>query len=393
MRVPFLHFRTLLAAALMFGFGPGGAALGAGSKQVQIIDPNFNMVAFTMTIPAGWNFQGTVLLSPGCGSDLSLVAYRVWSDDMRYGVQRMPGVSWFTENDAKAAASQKCKTMEAMTADEYGKMVLPVLRPGYKLLSVNTAPQAASMADSTAKMEAALAANADRLHLPHPRYSSDAKELRVEYMLGNQPEEEFLQVMEQVSETPTSAIVSRPGQVLRTAWVMKRKTDAWIVAERAPKGQLDAARAQLEAIRTSLKESPEWDKKVAEWLQDRSNAVIRQGWAITNASLKLSAERYAALRAKGEAFNDNMRAQGDKRLAEAAELRDARGRRTADKVDYLLDQQYYVNPSNGRTSTISTTYTNNWQNGMGDKVLTNIQGYDPNGEVPGNWTQLQPIKH
>jgi hypothetical protein len=212
-------------------------------------------------------------------------------------------------------------------------------------------------------------------------------------MMGNQPEEEFLQVMEQVNETPTSAIVSRPGQVLRTAWVMKRKTDTWIVAERAPKGQLDAARAQLEAIRTSLRESPEWDKKMVEWLQDRTNAVIRQGWAITNASLKVSAERYAALRAKGEAFNDNMRAQGDKRLAEAAELRDARGRRTADKVDYLLDQQYYVNPSNGRTSTISTTYTNNWQNGLGDKVLTNIQGYDPNGEVPGNWTQLQPIKH
>jgi hypothetical protein len=393
MRVPFLPFRTLLVAALVFGFQQGGAALGAGGKEVQIIDPNFNMVAFTMTIPAGWNFQGTVLLSPGCGSDLSLVAYRVWSDDMRYGVQRMPGVSWFTENDARAASSQNCKTMEAMTAEEYGKMVLPVLRPGYKLLRVNTAPQAASLAQSTTQMEAALGANADRLHQPHPRYSSDAKELRVEYMMGNQPEEEFLQVMEQVNETPTSAIVSRPGQVLRTAWVMKRKTDTWIVAERAPKGQLDAARAQLEAIRTSLRENPEWDKKMAEWLQDRTNAVIRQGWAITNASLKVSAERYAALRAKGEAFNDNMRAQGDKRLAEAAELRDARGRRTADKVDYLLDQQYYVNPSNGRTSTISTTYTNNWQNGLGDKVLTNIQGYDPNGEVPGNWTQLQPIKH
>jgi len=96
---------------------------------------------------------------------------------------------------------------------------------------------------------------------------------------------------------------------------------------------------------------------------------------------------------QSQEFNANMRAQGDRRNEEFKQQQARKTAHTADEVDYILDQQYYVNPANGQTSTISTTYTNNWQNGAGQQVLTNIQGYDPNGQVSGNWTQLQPIQH
>jgi hypothetical protein len=374
-----------------FCAGPSG--LGGPTKQVTITDPTFNMVAYTLTIPANWNFQGAVMTGPGCDMDQSIVAYRVWSDDLRYGVQRMPTVSWYTVQDSRTILGPKCKKMASMTADEYGKMVLPTLRPGSTVTSVATAPQASGLAANDKQMDATLGANADRLHMPHMKFSSDARQIRVEYLMGKQAEEEFLQVMEQVTESPSSTMVSKPGQVLKTQWMMTRKTDTWIVAERAPKGQLDAATAQLEAIRMSLKVNPAWDQKVSDWMKDRSNAAIRQSWAVTNASLKASAQQHDALMANSKAFNDNMKAQGDKRNAEFRQQQDAKTRHTADEVDYILDQQYYVNPQNGTKSTISTTYTNNWQNGAGDQVLTNIQGYDPNGTVQGNWTQLQPIKH
>jgi hypothetical protein len=395
---PSLHLSITLALALVAGLTgchPANAAGPSGAtKQVEIRDPNFNnMVAYTLTIPANWNFQGAVMTGPGCDFDQSIVAYRVWSDDLRYGVQRMPTVSWYTVQDARTVLGPKCKKMAAMGADEYGKMVSPIVRPGSKVISVTTAPQAPSLAENAKQLEASIGANADRLGMPHAKYSSDAKELRIEFMMGKDPEEEFLQVMEQISETPSSTIVSRPGQVLKTQWMMTHKTDAWIVSERAPKGQLDSARLQLEAIRTSLKENPEWDQKVAAWMKNRSDAAIRQSWAITNASLKASQQQHDAMMKRGQEFNDNMRAQGDKRNAEFRQQQAAKSAHTADEVDYILDQQYYVNPASGQTSTISTTYTNNWQNGTGQQVLTNIQGYDPNGQVAGNWTQLQPIKH
>lgn len=393
-------FRSLPCIGLALALGlvtavPARAGwLGGGAtKDVQIMDPNFQMVAYTLTIPADWNFQGAVMTGPGCDVDQSIVAYRAWSDDLRYGVQRMPTVAWFTVQDERTVLGTRCKKMGPMGAEAYGRTVLPILRPGASVLAVTTAPQAASMIESNKQMEAQLAANADRLHLPHPHYESDAKQLRIQYLLGKEPEEEFLQVMEQISETPQSTIVSRPGQVLKTQWMTTRKTEAWIVAERAPKGQLDAATPRLEAIRSSLRANPEWLKKVTEWMQDRTNASIRTSWAITNASLKAGQQQHDAMMERGREFNARMQADGERRNADFAAQQDAKTRHTADVVDHILDQQYYVNPSTGRTSTISTTYTNNWENGGGDKVLTNLQGYDPNGLVQGNWTQLQPIKH
>lgn len=386
--------QALALAAVASGPAQAGlSGIGSATKEVQIIDPNFQMVAYTLTIPADWNFQGTVMTGPGCDVDQSIVAYRVWSDDLRYGVQRMPSVSWYTVQDERTVLGPKCKKMGAIGAEEYARAILPVLRPGATVLAVTTAPQAASMIEGNKQMEVQLAANADRLHLPHPHYSSDAKQLRVEYLMGKEPEEEFLQAMEQISETPQSTIVSRPGQILKTQWMMTHKTEAWIVAERAPKGQLDAATPKLEAIRASLRSNPEWEKKLVAWMQDRTNASIRASWAITNASLKASQQQHDAMMERGRAFNEKMQADGDRRNAQFAAQQDAKTRHTADVVDHLLDQQYYVNPSTGRTSTISTTYSNNWENGGGDRVLTNIQGYDPNGLVQGNWTQLQPIKH
>src|SRR5450759_876690 len=35
-------------------------------KTVDLIDPMFNMVAYTVTIPANWRYEGTVLHGPGC---------------------------------------------------------------------------------------------------------------------------------------------------------------------------------------------------------------------------------------------------------------------------------------------------------------------------------------
>ncbi len=382
------------AANSLFSANSSGSspATAPGTKQVQIMDPNLNMVAYTLTIPSTWNFQGAILTNPGCG-DSSVVAYRVWSDDLRYGVQRMPTVNWFSPEDPTTPIGAGCKKMQPLTPVEYAGMVVPTLRPGATLLGTSAAPEAANLADFAKQMDQGTNPNGARLGLPPTRFSSATSRIRIAYNMGPLAEEEFLDVMEDIRDVPTSTIVSRPGQILRTSYKNVKTTNLWIVAERAPKGQLDAAEPKLDAIRTSLKINPEWDMKMANLIRQRGAAAIKQSWVAFNANYKANQDAYNARFAQGQQFIANMQAQGDKRNAEFAAYEDARTRHTADEVDYLLDRQYYVNPSNGQTSTISTTYTNNWQNGAGEQVLTNIQGYDPNGLVQGNWTQLQPIKH
>jgi hypothetical protein len=373
--------------------GPAPAAPSGATKKVEIRDPNMNnMVAYTLTIPANWNFQGAVLVDPSCGASPTTVAYRVWSDDLRYGVQRMPEVNWFTVAD-KRIPMGKCKIMDALNAVEYAGMIMPVLRPNATLISTATAPQADGLATYIKQADANSASTAAMYHLPPSKAGGDAKELRIAYNLGSQPEEEFLQVMETTSDDPASVIVSKPGQILRTEWATKKRTTAWIVAERAPKGQLDAARAKLEAVRISLTMNTEWDRAVGDKIRRQGAAAIAQSWKTFNANYKANQAAYDVRFKQGQQFINNMQQQGAKRNADFAAYEDGRSRHTADQVDAILDRQYYVDPSNGQTSTISTTYTNNWADGLGDKVLTNIQGYDPNGDVQGNWTQLEPIKH
>ena len=371
------------------------ATLAAQStKKVEIRDPNLNnMVAYTLQIPANWNFQGAVLVDPSCGASPTTVAYRVWSDDLKYGVQRMPEISWYTPSDPRIILGKACKKLDAISAVEYAGMVMPTLRPNAKLISTSPAPQAAGLAANAQQMQQTLGSSGARFGLPPSKFGWDATQLRVEYNLGSQPEEEFLQVMEQTSDDPSSMIVSRPGQVLRTQYGMNKHTTAWIVSERAPKGQLDASRARLEAIRMSLAVNPAWDQAMGDLIRQRGAAAIQQSWKVFNANYKAAQDAGNQRLANGQAFINNMQAQGAKRNADFAAYEDSRTRHTSDVVDSILDRQYYVNPSSGATSTISTTYTNNWQNGLGDTVMTNIQGYDPNGTVQGNWTQLQPIKH
>jgi hypothetical protein len=329
------------------------------------MDPALNMVAYTLTIPSDWNFQGQVMTNPTCGSAPAIVAYRVWSNDLQYGVQRMPEIGWDTKQDPRAIVPAMCRQMEAMSAAQYAGMVVPTVRPNSTVESIGPAPEAASLAASQAQIQQSISAMDARFHMAAPTYGSDSVRLRLSYNLGSAPIEEFLDVMEDTADTPTSVIVSKPGQVLRTGSVIVKNTTAWMVGERAPKGQLDASEKQLEAIRTSL---------------------------TFNANYQANAAAYAQRFAQGEQFIQNMQAQGDARNAAFAQYEAGRSAATADKVDQILDQQYYVNPANGQTSTISTAYTNNWSSG-GTTIQTNLQGYDPNGTVPGNWTQLQPVKH
>jgi len=367
-------------------------SLFSSTRQVQIMDPALNMVAYTLTIPSDWNFQGQVMTNPTCGSAPAIVAYRVWSNDLQYGVQRMPEIGWDTKEDPRAIVPPMCKQMDAMSAAAYAGVVVPTVRPNSTVESIGPAPEASTIAAGQAQIQQSISAMDARFHMAAPTYGSDAARLRLSYNLGTAPIEEFLDVMETTADTPSSIIVSRPGQVLRTGSVIVKNTTAWMVGERAPKGKLDSSEKQLEAIRTSLTINPAWDQKRSQMIQQQGAAFIAQSWKTFNANYQANAAAYAQRFAQGEKFIQNMQAQGDARNAAFAQYEAGRTAATQDKVDQILDQQYYVNPASGQTSTISTAYTNNWSSG-GTTIQTNLQGYDPNGTVPGNWTQLQPIKH
>jgi hypothetical protein len=60
---------------------------------VPIVDPAYGIKAFTITIPAGWKFEGTVLPGPEC-SQISFPVFRAYSPDGLSEIRLMPTFNW-----------------------------------------------------------------------------------------------------------------------------------------------------------------------------------------------------------------------------------------------------------------------------------------------------------
>ncbi|HUK31538.1 MAG TPA: hypothetical protein VLV89_10525 [Candidatus Acidoferrum sp.] len=364
-------------------------------KTVEIVDPLFNMVAYTLQIPTSWQFEGTVLHGPGCIGDYAGTAFRAYSPDMRYGIQLVP-VSYFYWADDERAIPKgaNCKDLPPMSAATYGNLVSIKMRPGSEVDSVEPAPSEAEFQASIEKMNASLAASARSMGNPNPaRYKGEVSRLHIHYLLDGRPEEELLNVSMSVGDQPTSVNVAPPGQVMRLAMKNAFISNATLVGMRTPQGQMEANKSALEAISKSFKVNPEYQTRFAAYIQDRTNRAIAASWQTFHTMIQQSNEQMAQMRANAQQAIRNMEAQGDARRANFNAAMERKSAHAQDVCDYLLDQQYYLNPTTGKTQTQSSGYDHTFSDGGRGVIQTNSPTYNPNGMVQGNWTELQPIHH
>jgi hypothetical protein len=367
-------------------------------KTVEINDPMFNMPVGSLSIPKDWNFEGTVLHGPGCQGLLTDVVYRIYSPDMLYGIQQIPTASFYWADDARARPhAATCKLLQPVSAENYGRLIAVRIRPGAVVDSVVVDPSNATLQASLEKNTQALATQAASMGMRnHAKMSGEVKQLHIHYDLSGHPEEELLRVAMTVTDQPVSTIVSKPGQVMQTAWESMIVSSPSVTGTRAPKGQMASHGDVLDAIVKSYKPNPAWAPAVAKYMQDATNRSIQASWAITNSILQKGAQEQAQRTQQAQAFIQNMQQQGDARRDEFNASMAQRSGHAADVSDYLLDQQLFVNPTTGQTQTQSNQYNHTFSNGSGAGsavVQTNDPNANPNGVLQGNWTELQPIHH
>jgi hypothetical protein len=89
-----------------------------------------------------------------------------------------------------------------------------------------------------------------------------------------------------------------------------------------------------------------------------------------------------------EQFMQTMQRGTDMSMARANANMNARSTATSDWVDYALDRQTVVDPNSGQVSKVSSSYTHTWVDATGKTSFqTNDGSANPNGVIPGNWTQ------
>jgi hypothetical protein len=343
------------------------------------------MTAFTIDVPNGWKFAGTILRPAGCHAaayPAAGLSYSMVSPDGISAYMGLPGVSWTSSSNGTNFQGPRCPSN--MNIDSAAGLLLniavPQLHPNAK--SVNLVPL-------NPKMQAALATNSEQATEQLRRYGlqgkaiQDAAQVRVEYDLNGQPVEEMDFVVIDCQQTQFQAVMQRPYTRLSCH---SRGT----AITRAPKGHLDQMIAHTPAFQQI---DNEWDQRV---IHDM-NTNFQQMQAASDRQFKAMTAHYAQVNqdliARSQA-QDAQREAGTR----AAMQSDANNQAAIDHaaqrtVQYSLDRQTFINPSTGQKIEASDQYNHQWVSSDGSTLIQTQDNSDPNGAVypvSQSWTELIP---
>jgi hypothetical protein len=385
--------------ALLAGAGAvAGAAqvTWSGTRKAEIIDPQYQMTAYTLDVPTGWKFAGTIARDPGCHASGAGLKFTVQSPDGPTAMAALPGMTWTwttSESMKKIMESQHCPPIDIDSAAGFLiNIAVPNLRPTAKIISVLPLPPAgqASLADQLQKKRQQNADMAKQFGQKPQKLSLDGARVRIQYLRdGKAVEEQLLSVVDCL-ESQFGAMYAQPAYMRR---VCQSRS---IVITRAPQGHLDEllASPQLLAFNQSVQGNHDWDARLAHDQMAAFQKFQAANNAQFQANMQKSRDDNARLLANGKAFQDNMRASTDAAMAADRSRQNAIDASAHATVLHSLDRQEFKNPTTGQTIEASNQYSHQWMSSDGSTLIqTNDHSFDPNGQVypvSQSWTELNP---
>lgn len=366
-----LCFKVLLTTLAVFVMTAPGA-LAQGLTTVPIIDPAYGVKAFTITIPAGWKFQGSVLPAPDCTAAPSPL-FRAYSTDGLSEIRLLPAFNWTFHPNLKMKAPTGCMDFgQPMKAADFLKHFEDMVA-STGMHVVGTMP----IAPSYQRRVDGVAQNMGRIS-PMIHASADAAAVRVETHNGSFVIEQRFRVY---VECRVSNVTTGP--------YAGGGCSAHVDVLRAPQGKLDALAQLVDAndlVRTPYE--AQWMQRVSQTNAQRNAqrfaALTRQEQA-SAAMLKQQHDQFmASMQRNHDAFMAQQESSFRSSMNGANESMNARTTAASDWVDYSLDQQTVT--GSGGLAKVSSAYSNTWSNGQGQWYQTNNPNANPNGVFTGNWS-------
>jgi hypothetical protein len=396
-RPAIIFLPILTVGALLAGYCAGAAQVTwSSTRKAEIIDPQYQMTAYTLDVPTGWRFAGTIARDPGCHASGPGVKFTVQSPDGPTAMAALPGMTWTWTNGEslkKIMESQHCPPIDIDSAAGFLiNIAVPNLRPTAKIVSVLPLEPAgvASLADQLQKKRQQNAEMAKQFGQKPQKLSLDGARVRIQYLRDGKPVEEQLLSVVDCLESQFGAMFAQPAYARR---VCQSRS---IIITRAPHGHLDEllASPQFLAFNKSIQGNHDWDTRLA---HDQM-AAFQKSQAANNAQFQANMQKgrddNARLLANGKAFQDNMRASTDAAMANDRARQNAIDASAHATALHSLDRQEFKNPTTGQTIEASNQYSHQWMSSDGSTLIqTNDHSYDPNGQVypvSQSWTELNP---
>ena len=368
----------------------------SSTRKADVQDSQYQMTAYTLDVPAGWKFAGTIARVGGCHGSGAALKYTMQSPDGQTALARLPGVTWSwnsSEQRRKSMEQAHCPGIDIDSAASFlVNIAVPNIHPGAKVIQVLPleAEGQASLAKQLEQQKSQNANMAAQFHQPPQNLTLDGARVRIQYTRNGQAEEEEIGAVVGCIGTHQAAMFSLPASDNRIC----TSRGEWIT--RAPTGQLASflALPQVKTLGKSIAINHEWDNRVAADTQAKFQRLQDQNNAQFQANMKANQAQFDQRIQQQKQFDANLKAGTDRAMAQDRARQNAIDASAHNTVNYSLDRQDYRNPNTGQIITADSGYNHQWISSDGSTLIqTNDHTFDPNGQVypvSQSWSELTP---
>jgi hypothetical protein len=349
-------------------------------KQVKIIDQGLGQgkPAYDLMIPTTWDFKGWVnvgVAEGGCFGDWFSVVGDAKSPDNSIELQILPMFTWQYVDDP--AGRQQMQTQNQADV-KYGMKACPVRAPirAEEFLRKDLVAKCTKICKNTTVVSAEPYPELEetvrhQLGLPPAAAGGNSDNTRIDAARvriafdddKGQPAEGWIAAAIVVHTMPSG------GRGAAYDWHAVN-----VLFFHTPKGQLDANDKLFKMIASTIRPEPEWQK----W----SNGVIASIYQKKQQELAKQAAIIAAFRQHVADVINGVTANAEAGSNQAAFGQD----------QLIRGVQTFRDPSTGANYELSNLYDHAWLNGQNEYVMSDDANFNPNGNLNGNWTQLETAR-
>lgn len=348
--------------------GDGAATTSSsGAARVEnVVDTTMdNKVAFYVTIPAKWKFQG-ILLQGGEDACESLFngVYRVTSEDGLSFGEYMPQLLW-AYGDGPRPQTGCLPVNKPMSAQDFLKYLSTTMHVAY----ISDAPMPGALAQAVKQFKDSYAQPANPFYavhnLPPPHNTADGAAATVRYKQNGVSMEGRLAVMITCTETPHPGFQHWPATI-------SGKCTASASYVTAPENQFTAVLRQWDDPAMGPRQNKEWgdawmkryaDQRAESERSFERNVDIMNKTYLANSDRNFQAQQESFRQSAAERhqmnieFMDAMKQRTNGSMQSTADAMQARSTSASDWVDYALDRQTVFDTNTGQTGKISNQVT------------------------------------
>jgi len=261
-----------------------------------------------------------------------------------------------------------CDIMPPMSADEFlRRSVLPFVRRDARVSGSEPMPDAAErLAEEARQLQLVAGRQGMRVNI-----RTDAGRVRVSYMLGGEPVEEWFTAMTSSTGMAGPSFNMRTGRMGQTLYYSNAADH--VFAMRAPQGQLDAQEKFFRLVMGTVRVDPQWQARVEQVIANLQAQDIK------------GANDRSAIAAKA---GQDMSKMIHDAYQNATNSRD---HSMEGWSQYMRGVQTFRNPNTGETVELSNQYGHAWAGPDNTYVVTDSANFNPNSSLQGNWTRLEAV--